>query len=104
MSRDPDAVTYRVSFRPQRPAKAPAPAASPPPDADALERLASQLALALAIERAVDQGHVQDYSDAARRLRLSRARVAQLIALLQMPTSVIEAVVRGARGGCTGKP
>ncbi|MBL8696641.1 MAG: hypothetical protein JNJ88_21290 [Planctomycetes bacterium] len=41
---------------------------------------------------------------AARRLRLSRARVAQLIALLQMPTSVIEAIVRGAWGGCTGKP
>jgi len=99
VSRDPDAVTYRVSFRRPCRAKAPAPAASPPLDAAALERLASQLALALAIERAIDHGLVQDYSSAARCLRLSRARVTQLVAMLQMPTSVIEAIVRGARGG-----
>lgn len=54
------------------------------------------LALAISIERAIERGEVRDLADAARRLRLSRARLTQLGDLnLLSPRLQAELLVEG---------
>ena len=88
-------VTFRGAIKPatRRGAKAPAielatpsqptpRTASPPP----VSRAARQLALAYAIERAIEDGRLKDYAEAARLLGVERARVTQIVNLLLLPT------------------
>lgn len=56
-------------------------------------RRARQLALAYAIDRAIESGELRDYADAARRLGVSRARISQIVGLLGMLVWEQEAVL-----------
>ena len=56
-------------------------------------RLARHLALAYAIDRAIEAGDVESYADAARRLGVSRARVSQIMNHMILPTPKREAIL-----------
>lgn len=81
------AVAFRLDGEPPPPKPA-APAWKP-------SRAALQLALAHKIERAIDAGQIKDYAEAARVLGVTRARVAQIVALAQMPAAEQEAALLG---------
>ncbi len=53
------------------------------------------LALAHYVERLVEEGAVASYADAARQLGVSRARMSQLMNLLNLAPSVQEALLSG---------
>lgn len=53
----------------------------PPPRPIKIPQAAKDLALGHRIVRAVESGEVRDYSEAARRLGVSQARVSQLVAI-----------------------
>ena len=63
---------------------------SPPPS-----RLARQLALAHYIDRLVESGELESYAAAARRLRITRARMAQILSLLNLSAGVQEKILGG---------
>lgn len=60
-------------------------------------RAAWQLALACRIERAIEAGELRDYADAARRLGLTRGRVAQLIRVAVLTSSQRQRILDGPR-------
>ncbi len=53
------------------------------------------LALAHYVERLVEQGSVKSYADAARQLGVSRARMSQILNLLNLPPRVQEGLLLG---------
>ncbi len=53
------------------------------------------LALAHYVERLVDEGSVKSYADAARQLGVSRARMSQIMNLLNLPPGVQEGLLLG---------
>ncbi len=53
------------------------------------------LALAHYVERLVEEGTVASYADAARQLGVSRARMSQIINLLNLPPRVQEGLLLG---------
>ncbi len=53
------------------------------------------LALAHYVERLVEEGTVTSYADAARQLGVSRARMSQLMNLLNLPPRVQEGLLLG---------
>ncbi|MBL8693185.1 MAG: hypothetical protein JNJ88_03735 [Planctomycetes bacterium] len=59
----------------------------------AVDRLAQQIALAYAIERAIDAGVLRDYAHAAQALGVSRARIAQLLRVIEAPAAVIDRAI-----------
>jgi len=58
-------------------------------------RLARLIALATLVDRWLETGVVANYSDAARRLGITRARMSQIMDLLLLPVGEIEAVLLG---------
>ena len=58
-------------------------------------RAARMLALAHYVERLVDEGAVASYADAARKLGVSRARMSQIMNLLNLPAPVQERLLLG---------
>ena len=58
-------------------------------------RVARMLALAHYVERLVGDGTLNNYAEAAERLGITRARVAQLTALLGLSSRVQEAILSG---------
>ncbi len=58
-------------------------------------RIARLLALAYHLERQVEEGEYSDYAEAARRLGISRARVAQVLALLSLSARLQERILSG---------
>jgi hypothetical protein len=58
-------------------------------------RAARQLALAHLVDRKVEAGEIKDYAEAARRLGISRARMAQVMALLNLSARLQEAILVG---------
>ena len=79
-------VRYRVPFETRVPAK---PKAKPP------TRVARMLALAYHVEDLVDRGVLASYAEAAARLGVSRARLAQVVRLLDLSPRVQEAILLG---------
>jgi hypothetical protein len=67
------------------------------PKARHVSREARMLALAYAIERWIEDGTLESYSDAARRLGVSRARVTQVCDRLRWPLERQEHVLRESR-------
>lgn len=61
---------------------APAPEAAPP---DPVPRISRLMALAIHFERLIRQGLVKDYADLARLGGVSRARITQIMNLLNLP-------------------
>jgi hypothetical protein len=62
------------------------------------ERKARQLALAYAIERAIEAGEFRSYGDVARALGITQPRVSQVTGLLLLPPAVQERVLLGEAG------
>lgn len=56
-------------------------------------RVAIMLALAHAIDAAISEGRLRDQGDAAERLGLTRPRITQLLALLQLAPDIQERVL-----------
>jgi hypothetical protein len=69
--------------------------APPPPVAPVCRpaRVAVMLAIAHKIAHKIDTGQLHDQADAARRLGVTRARVSQLLALLQLAPDLQERVL-----------
>jgi hypothetical protein len=63
---------------------------TPPPS-----RIARLLALAHYIDQAVDSGLLKDHATAARLLGMTRARIAQVMALLSLSPSIQERILTG---------
>lgn len=74
--------------------KAAPPTPSRPPLPASPERLLRNLALAIWIERGIDNGTFVNYADAARRLGVSRARVSQLLRTPAIESPIIETITR----------
>lgn len=68
-------------------------AAPPPEPRGRVPRVSRLVALALHIEALVRAGKVRDYADAARLGHVSRARVAQVLSLLNLAPDIIEAIL-----------
>jgi hypothetical protein len=73
---------------PSRPASHASQAPAPSP-------VAQRLALAYAIERAIESGRVKNLAEVSRRLGITRARATQIIALLHSPSPVQEDLLLG---------
>ncbi len=58
-------------------------------------RIARLLALAYHLERQVEEGELSDCAEAARRLGISRARVAQVLGLLSLSARIQERILSG---------
>src|SRR5262245_16695606 len=69
------------------------PAPCPAPVAARVPRVARLMALALRIERLVRAGEVRDYAHAARLGQVTRARVAQIMGLLNLAPDLQEALL-----------
>ena len=85
-------VRTRV-VRPVRGTKRDAP--YPPDVRKAPSRIARLLALAYYLESAVGEGELRAYAEAARRLGVSRARVAQVLGLLSLSARLQERILSG---------
>ncbi len=68
------------------------PQATPKPQAS---RIARMLALAHFVERQIEAGELKDYADAARRLGVSRARISQVVDLVNLAPSIQEGILGG---------
>ena len=60
-----------------------------------VSRAARMLALAHYVERLVEEGSVRSYADAARQLGVTRARMSQVLNLLNLPPRVQEGLLLG---------
>jgi hypothetical protein len=58
-------------------------------------RTARMLALAYKVEAMVEAGEIKDYAEGARRLGITRARMTQVLALLNLARSIQEAILAG---------
>ncbi len=90
-------VTYKIKAKKKRkPEKKPD---SPPPvekpGTRPVSRAARMLALAHYVERLVEEGAVASYADAARQLGVSRARISQILNLLNLAPRVQEGLLLG---------
>ncbi len=88
-------VTYKIKAKRRKPQKKPD---APPPEKPStrpVSRAARMLALAHYVERLVDQGAVESYAEAARQLGVSRARMSQILNLLNLPPRVQEGLLLG---------
>ncbi len=72
----------------------PGPEENPPIDAPKrLHRITKLIALAIRFDRLVREGAVRDYADLARLGHVSRARITQVMALLQLAPDIQEALL-----------
>ncbi len=89
-------VTYKIKAKKRKPEKKPD---APPPvetrSTPPVSRAARMLALAHYVERLVEEGAVASYADAARQLGVTRARMSQILNLLNLPPRVQEALLLG---------
>jgi hypothetical protein len=104
------AVSYSGVFGPARgrrrlqrledaPAALPSPVELAPTHHPRASRIARNLALAYLIERRIEDETLKEYADAARRLGLTRARVAQVMELLSLPAQEQERIL--SRDSCS---
>ena len=97
-------LRFRAAFSKSRSkAKTLVTEATPPVVADSVpapkppvSRIARQLALAYHVESLVESGALRDYAAAATRLRISRARMTQVMNLLGLAPAVQERILMGA--------
>ncbi len=90
-------VTYKIKAKTRRkPDKKPdEPPSAPKPAIRPVSRAARMLALSHYVERLVEESSVKSYAEAARQLGVSRARMSQLMNLLNLPPRVQEALLLG---------
>ncbi len=89
-------MTYKIKAKKRKPEKKPD---TPPPvdksDTRPVSRAARMLALAHYVERLAEEGTIASYADAARQLGVSRARMTQILNLLNLPPRVQEGLLLG---------
>ena len=68
---------------------------STPSPSPSVPRIARQLALAHYIDRLVENGGIKDYAEVARRLGITRARMAQVTNLLNLSPQFQESILSG---------
>ncbi len=88
-------VTYKIKAKKRKPEKKPD---TPPPEKPGtrpVSRAARMLALAHYVERLVEEGAVKSYAQAARQLGVTRARISQILNLLNLPPHVQEGLLLG---------
>lgn len=77
-------VTYAVDFRVGKPS------VRQLPTSDAISRIARLMALAIRFEGLVNDGTVRDYAELARRGHVTRARMTQIMKLLDLASDIQE--------------
>ena len=88
-------VTYKIKAKRRKPEKRPD---APSPEKSGtrpVSRAARMLALAHYVERLVEHDRVKSYADAARQLGVSRARMSQVLNLLNLHPRVQEGLLLG---------
>ena len=89
-------VTYKIKAKKRKPEKTPYTQPSvEKPGTRPVSRAARMLALAYYVERLVEEGTLKSYSDAARQLGVTRARMTQILNLLNLSPSVQQALLLG---------
>lgn len=113
------AIRYKVDFggkpvrKPRGGARLPHGASGEPPAATGEgaakappqgppSRQARLLALAYKVERMIDSGELRDYAEAARRLGVSRARMSQVMGMLNLLPELQAALILCPMQGCRG--
>lgn len=86
-------VTRTVHFRPGKRSKKTLREDAPPPPAGRVPRVAKLMALALRFEQMVRDGVVADYAEIARLGYVTRARISQVMALLNLAPDIQEEVL-----------
>lgn len=81
------------SRRRKQPLTAAAVSLTPVPMDGGVPRLARLMALAIRLDRLVRAGAIRDYAEAARRGRVTRARVTQILKLLDLAPDIQEAIL-----------
>ncbi len=64
-------------------------------DSKRISRVARTLALAYHIERLLESGELEDYAEAARIFRVTRARMTQVMNLLSLSADIQESLLSG---------
>lgn len=80
-------ITYAFDFRVGKPS------VRQLPTRDAISRIARLMALAIRFEGLVNHGTVRDYADLARRGHVTRARMTQIIKLLDLAPDIQEQIL-----------
>ncbi len=90
-------VKYKVKLKERRSRSKgdTSPPVAKPADSRRVSRAARMLALAHYVERLVESGELRSYSEAARKLGVTRARISQIIDLINLPPAVQEQILRG---------
>ncbi len=88
-------VTYKIKAKRRKPEKKPDTPPVEKPGTRPVSRAARMLALAHYVERLVEEGSVQSYADAARQLGVTRARMTQILNLLNLSPRVQQALLLG---------
>ncbi len=83
-------VTYAVDFRPGKPSNRQARDGVAEPS---IPRIARLMALAIRFERLVRTGTIRDYAELARLGRVTRARITQLMKLLDLAPDIQEQIL-----------
>ena len=86
-------TTIRTKVRFRRAMRRPAPNPKTTKVRKTTDSLARRLALAHYIERLIDQGKIRHYAHAARILRITRARMTQVMDLMLLPMDVQEQIL-----------
>ncbi len=84
-----DGKDVRIEEAGETPAE---PQATPKPQPN---RIARMLALAYFVERRIEAGEIKDYAEAARRLGVSRARISQVVDLVNLAPGLQDRILNG---------
>ena len=85
-------VTYALDFRARRRSSEPT-APQGPTTEHAIPRVARLMALAIRFEGLVRKGVIQDYAELARRGRVTRARMTQIMKLVNLAPDIQEQIL-----------
>ncbi len=89
-------VTYKIKAKKRKPERKPdSPSPVAKPGTRPVSRAARMLALAHYVERLVEDGTVRSYAQAARQLGVTRARMSQVLNLLNLSPRVQEGLLLG---------
>src|SRR5262245_19485754 len=90
-----DAPGLATSAIPAAPAPM-SPTSGPDAPTRPVSRTARMLALAYRIDGLVQSGEIRDYAQAAKRIGITRARMSQILALLNLSPSIQESLLTGS--------
>ena len=90
-----------IEFRLDQPVRRPREEADPQKDAPPrIPRIARLMALAIKVQDMVDRGEMRDYAEVARLGHVTRARMTQIMNLLNLAPDIQEQILFAAEGDC----